>query len=167
MCTAGTWYPGAFPIAWSRAGWLSSSNRPFQRFFRTLKHEHVYLQPSNNGHDLHRSIKTFVHYHNNQRKHSSLQYRTPASVYHAQVTGEQNDNTTGNQPDGAKRLYAYANVKVRPSGLQVKKSVEKAIFSLQILTFAPPYRYGLLNGLNAEISLIKTKTQTIDERYFP
>jgi hypothetical protein len=35
------------------------------------------------------------------------------------------------------------------------------------LTFAPPYRYGLLNGLNAEISLIKTKTQTIDERYFP
>ena len=138
-----------------------------ERFFRTLKHEHVYLQPSNNGHDLHRSIKTFVHYYNNQRKHSSLQYRTPASVYHAQVTGEQNDDTTGNQPDGAKLSYAYANVKVRPSGLQVKKSVEKAIFSPQTLTFAPPYRYGLLNGLNAEISLIKTKTQTIDERYFP
>jgi hypothetical protein len=88
-------------------------------------------------------------------------------VYHAQVTGEQNDDTTGNQPDGAKLSYAYANVKVRPSGLQVKKSVEKAIFSPQTLTFAPPYRYGLLNGLNAEISLIKTKTQTIDERYFP
>ena len=77
-----------------------------ERFFRTLKHEHVYLQPSNNGHDLHRSIKTFVHYYNNQRKHSSLQYRTPASVYHTQVTGEQNDNTMGNQPDGAKLSYA-------------------------------------------------------------
>ena len=49
-----------------------------ERFFRTLKHEHVYLQPSNDGQDLHRSIKTFVHYYNNQRKHSSLQYRTPA-----------------------------------------------------------------------------------------
>jgi putative transposase len=35
-----------------------------ERFFRTLKHEHVYLQPSNDGHDLHRSIKTFVHYYN-------------------------------------------------------------------------------------------------------
>jgi putative transposase len=111
-----------------------------ERFFRTLKHEHVYLQPSNDGHDLHRSIKTFVHYYNNQRKHSSLQYRTPASVYYAQATGEQNDETTLNQPDGAKLSYAYANVKVKPSGLQVKKSVEKAIFSPQTLTFAPPYR---------------------------
>jgi len=36
----------------------------------------------------------------------------------------------------------------------VKKSVEKAIFSPQTLTFALPHRYGLLNGLNPEISLI-------------
>ena len=87
-------------------------------------------------------------------------------VYYAQATAEQNDDTTGNQPDGAKLSYAYANVKVKPSGLQVKKSVKKAIFSPQTLTFAPPYRYGLLNGLNAEICLINTKTQTIDERLF-
>ncbi|MBM3456208.1 MAG: ATP-binding protein [Bacteroidetes bacterium] len=44
--------------------------------------------------------------------------------------------------------------------------MEKAIFSPHTLTFAPPYRYGLLNGLNAEISLIKTKTQTIGKRLF-
>lgn len=32
-----------------------------ERYFGTLKHKHMYLQPRNNGHDLRHSTKTFVH----------------------------------------------------------------------------------------------------------
>ena len=138
-----------------------------ERFFRTLKHEHVYLRPSNDGHDLYRSIRTFVHYYNNQRKHSSLQYRTPASVYQAQAAGSTNNGTTGNQPATAKLSHAYANVKVKPFGLQPKKSMEKSIFSPQTLTFAPPYRCWSLSGLNAPVSLMNTKIRTSDRQLFP
>jgi putative transposase len=67
-----------------------------ERFFRTLKHEHVYLNPSADGSELYRSIRNFVNYYNHRRKHSSLEYQTPASVYYAQ-SDEKGIEGMGNQ----------------------------------------------------------------------
>jgi len=52
-----------------------------ERFWRTLKHEHLYLAPPVDGLALYASCKAFVDRYNNRRKHSSLGYRTPADCY--------------------------------------------------------------------------------------
>ncbi|MBS1581997.1 MAG: IS3 family transposase [Bacteroidetes bacterium] len=43
-----------------------------ERFWRTLKHEHIYLRPPEDGVDLCRTCSQFIHYYNHRRKHSSI-----------------------------------------------------------------------------------------------
>ena len=52
-----------------------------ERFWRTLKHNHLYLAPPVDGLALYASCKRFVDRYNNRRLHSSLAYRTPAACY--------------------------------------------------------------------------------------
>ena len=58
-----------------------------KRFFRTIKHEYLYLNPSDDGAALYKSVKEFVNYYNHSRKHSSLDYKTPASWYFSKPEG--------------------------------------------------------------------------------
>ena len=41
-----------------------------KRFCRTLKHEYVYLNPSNGGVDLYKGAKAYVSLYNSERYHS-------------------------------------------------------------------------------------------------
>lgn len=43
-----------------------------ERFWRTLKHEHIYLRPPEDGVDLCRTCAEFIHYYNHRRKHSGI-----------------------------------------------------------------------------------------------
>lgn len=52
-----------------------------ERFFRTLKHEKIYLCPAKEGLELYKHCKTFIEYYNSQRIHSSLDYQVPDKVY--------------------------------------------------------------------------------------
>ncbi len=52
-----------------------------ERFWRTLKHEHLYLAPPNDGVELYTTCKRFVHFYNERRKHSSIGKVTPAVRY--------------------------------------------------------------------------------------
>lgn len=54
-----------------------------ERFWRTLKHGHLYLSPPVDGIALYQSCARFIERYNNKRKHSSLGYRTPAACYRA------------------------------------------------------------------------------------
>lgn len=54
-----------------------------ERFWRTLKHGYLYLSPPVDGIALHQSCARFIERYNNQRKHSSLSYRTPAACFRA------------------------------------------------------------------------------------
>jgi putative transposase len=54
----------------------------FERFWRTLKHDHLYLAPPTDGLALYQSCERFVDRYNNLRLHSSLDHRTPAACYH-------------------------------------------------------------------------------------
>jgi len=52
-----------------------------ERFWRTLKHEHLYLAPPTDGVELYTACKRFVHFYNEKRKHSSIGKVTPAVRY--------------------------------------------------------------------------------------
>lgn len=52
-----------------------------ERFWRTLKHEHLYLNPPTDGAELYTTCKRFVHFYNEKRKHSSIGKVTPAVRY--------------------------------------------------------------------------------------
>jgi putative transposase len=48
-----------------------------ERFWRTLKYDHIYLNPPSDGVDLCERCAQFIHYYNHRRKHSSLGYAPP------------------------------------------------------------------------------------------
>lgn len=52
-----------------------------ERFWRTIKYEHLYLRAYADGHSLHQGLSTYFHFYNHERKHQSLGYQTPAAWY--------------------------------------------------------------------------------------
>lgn len=54
-----------------------------ERFWRTIKREYVYLNPSSTVSALRRGIARYIDYYNNRRCHQGLDHRTPGAVYAA------------------------------------------------------------------------------------
>lgn len=52
-----------------------------ERLWWTVKYEEVYPNVYANGHELHRGLSRYFAYYNEERKHSSLDKRTPAAVF--------------------------------------------------------------------------------------
>jgi putative transposase len=52
-----------------------------ERFWRSLKYEEVYLHAYENVREANQRIGEYIHFYNNERLHSSLQYRTPYQLY--------------------------------------------------------------------------------------
>lgn len=52
-----------------------------ERFWRSLKYEHVYLKPAEDGLDLFIGIKQYIGFYNIERRHQSLKLRTPEESY--------------------------------------------------------------------------------------
>jgi len=52
-----------------------------ERFFRTLKREHVYLNPAKDGLELYTGLEEYFHYYNNQRTHQGINRRVPVTLY--------------------------------------------------------------------------------------
>ena len=52
-----------------------------ERFWRTLKYDHVYLHEYSSPKDARQQIGRFITEYNYDRPHQSLEYRTPAEVY--------------------------------------------------------------------------------------
>ena len=55
-----------------------------ERFWRTLKYDHVYLHEYNSPKEARQKIGAFIHEYNYDRPHQSLNYLTPAEVYFQQ-----------------------------------------------------------------------------------
>ena len=53
-----------------------------ERFFRTLKREHVYLNPARDGLELYVGLEEYFHYYNNQRTHQGIERRVPVTLFH-------------------------------------------------------------------------------------
>ena len=59
-----------------------ADNIYIERFWRTIKHEHIYLHLFENMLDLQQSIAKFMELYNHRRVHMNLCYQTPADVYY-------------------------------------------------------------------------------------
>jgi putative transposase len=56
-------------------------NAFIERLWRTVKYEEVYLQEYETGSDAETSLKRYLRFYNQARKHQALRYQTPAEVY--------------------------------------------------------------------------------------
>lgn len=52
-----------------------------ERFWRSIKHEKIYLEPSADGLELYGKIKEYMAFYNAERLHQSLGYKIPQQVY--------------------------------------------------------------------------------------
>ena len=52
-----------------------------ERLWRSLKYEHVYLNPANDGLECYKGIDAYFHYYNHQRRHTSIGKVPPAQCY--------------------------------------------------------------------------------------
>lgn len=66
-----------------------------ERFWRTIKYEHIYLRAYPDGHSLHRGLTDYFHFYNHERKHQSLGYQTPAVWYQGGMEGKEKVQFSG------------------------------------------------------------------------
>ena len=52
-----------------------------ERFWRSVKYEKIYLEPSDDGLELYGKIKAYMEFYNTKRQHQSLGYKRPEQVY--------------------------------------------------------------------------------------
>ena len=52
-----------------------------ERFWRTLKYEHIYIRPSSTADLLWKGINWYIDWYNNHRRHSELGHNTPYNIY--------------------------------------------------------------------------------------
>lgn len=57
-------------------------NVMIERLWRTLKYDHIYLNPADSGNACRDGIGEFFNYYNQDRPHSSLDDQTPDEVYY-------------------------------------------------------------------------------------
>ena len=58
-----------------------ADNIIIERFWRSIKHEHILLHEYASPRELNKSIGEYIDLYNNNRLHQSLGHRTPAEVY--------------------------------------------------------------------------------------
>ena len=63
-----------------------ADNIYIERFWRTVKHEHILLHSFETVKEARESISRFINEYNQERLHQSLEYTTPAEVYGGLVT---------------------------------------------------------------------------------
>jgi putative transposase len=61
-----------------------------ERLWRSVKYEEVYLKDYTDGWEAEASLAAYFHFYNEERIHQSLDYRTPAELYHAAVSTTSN-----------------------------------------------------------------------------
>ena len=59
----------------------ATDNIFIERLWRSLKYEHVYLQPVDNGLERYEGIRKWFQFYNHERHHQSLGYRKPTQLY--------------------------------------------------------------------------------------
>lgn len=52
-----------------------------ERFWRTLKYDHVYLHPASDGLELYQGVKEYIRYYNHVKSHQGIGRKIPSEVY--------------------------------------------------------------------------------------
>jgi len=83
-------YSSATPISRDGRG-RATDNAFIERLWRTLKWEHIYLNPADDGQHLFHQLDAYFAYYNYQRPHQSLRGQTPAQVFHQTMSFKYNN----------------------------------------------------------------------------
>lgn len=59
----------------------ATDNAFIERFWRSIKYEHIYLFPPEDGVDLTNGIETYIDYYNTERRHQSIEDQIPRDLY--------------------------------------------------------------------------------------
>jgi putative transposase len=59
----------------------ATDNAVIERFWRSLKYEHIYLHAPETVSELYLGVEKYIEHYNCKRPHQSLNYRTPKEVY--------------------------------------------------------------------------------------
>ena len=59
-----------------------------ERLWRTVKYEEIYINDYQDGIEAYFALDKYFRFYNEERFHSSLDYKTPAVVYYAQVSSD-------------------------------------------------------------------------------
>ena len=76
-----------------------------ERFWRTLKYEHIYLHEYTDGKSLYEGLLSFIQFYNYERKHQSLAYLTPSQVYLERKSITKNNANLNNNHSTFNQLY--------------------------------------------------------------
>jgi putative transposase len=83
MDSVGRWADKSEAIAThSNKNKFCEYNIYIERFWRTIKQEEIYINPSNNLEELRIQIDRFIKFYNYQRPHQALKYKTPSQVFY-------------------------------------------------------------------------------------
>jgi putative transposase len=87
-----------------------------ERLWRTIKYEEVYLKEYASPKEARRSLTQYLDFYNHRRRHQSLDYQTPASIYHGRPTqsgGERPATPMPVQPDDDRAVDKWKTAKER------------------------------------------------------
>lgn len=59
----------------------ATDNAFIERFWRSIKYEHIYLNPTENAIELYSGIKGYIDYYNEELRQKNLENKTPKTVY--------------------------------------------------------------------------------------
>lgn len=59
----------------------ATDNIYIERFWRTIKYEHIYIRPSTTVKELMSGVEWYISWYNNERRHSSIEQQCPMVVY--------------------------------------------------------------------------------------
>ncbi len=65
-----------------------------ERFWRTIKREYIYLNPCENGIELHLGVKKFMNYYNQERHHQGIDNEIPSQLYRDSIENQKNNCIT-------------------------------------------------------------------------
>ena len=80
-----------------------------ERLWRTVKYEEVYLKAYLNAVEARQELGAYFRFYNNLRPHQALGYRTPAEVFHGDLTVREEESKDRRCSDGS-LLGSYAGV---------------------------------------------------------
>ncbi len=70
----------------------ATDNAIIERFWRNIKYENIYLNKYQTIQEVKEGIKNYIEFYNQKRLHSSLDYKTPESVYFKSLEVKQSVN---------------------------------------------------------------------------
>ena len=59
----------------------ATDNIYIERFWRTIKYEHIYIRPSTTVKELMSGLEWYIGWYNNERRHSSIGQQCPMVIY--------------------------------------------------------------------------------------